>query len=398
MSSFYFPDGFLWGTATTAAQIETASDHDWKGVRSKDGYILGETAAHERFFREDAELIAGCGNTYRFSLDWAKLQPAPNAPFNPVWVTRYRDFMLDLKKRNIHLMLTLHHTTNPRWFADLGGWTKRANLVYFDDFVDQVISNFGDLIDSWITFNEPNNYAAMSFLFGQWPPYRHNPGAYNRVRRHLAMSHEHAYVRLKKAYPAKPVGIALSTVVFSGTTILGKWAASLADQQFTRETMKLFVPLDFIGVNYYARLQFTPWPLCEMTAPGRLAKRGLPHDKMWEYYPQGLFDFLKRFHDKYHLPLYVTENGICTDDDSVRIDRTKDYIRECARALKAGVDLRGYIHWTLMDNFEWKLGPTYRFGLVSVNRETMERTPKPSYGLFSEIARSNEIELSELHG
>ncbi len=394
MKLFHFPEKFLWGTATAAAQIETASDHDWKGVRSHDGYILNETTAHERFFERDAELIAGCGNAYRFSLDWAKLQAGPKAPFDPVQVKAYRDFMLDLKKRNVHLMLTLHHTLNPRWFAALGGWTKRENLPLFADFVEQVIVQFGDLIDSWITFNEPNNYAGMSFLFGEWPPHRHNPVVWKRVLRNMADSHREIYALLKDRCPGKPVSVAFSVVRFAGTNLVGKWLSGLADKHFNLATMKQFQPFDFIGINYYARLQFTPWPLSEMSAPGKMEKRGLPHDKMWEYYPQGLFEFLKRFHDHYHLPLIVTESGVCTDDDQVRVERVQDYIRECARAIEAGVDVRGYLHWTLMDNFEWSLGPTYRFGLLSVAPDTLERTPKPSYDVFSKIARSNEIELS----
>lgn len=388
-----FPDHFFWGTSTAAAQVETAGTHPWRGLKAKDGHVFERTTDHEKMRLEDARLIARLGSIYRCSVDWSRLQTEPLARFDPDVVDEYVVFFKKLKKDGVSLMFVLHHFAHPDWFERRGGWTNEENIPVFLDYVRQCIKHFGDYARYWNTFNEPNVYAMNAFLLGNFPPFRKKQYATaNRVLDNMGQAHEIARSMIREKTDA-PVGISLNTALFEGVNFWGRPVAAFVRWWFMTRAARPFRKCDFWGLSYYAYMLFDPYPIDAMTRPDELDKRGIPHDRMWGYKPEGLGWALRHFWKKYNKPLIVTENGICTDDPQQRIRAIRDYLQVCHQAIADGVDLHGYIHWSTWDNFEWHLGPSYRFGLVRVNFATMERN-MTEVGLFYEkTVQQNAIDL-----
>ena len=387
-----FPENFVWGTSTAATQIETASAHDWKGEKAKDGYVFERTAEHEKRRTEDLQYIVKFGNAYRMSLDWARLQVAPFAPFSAEVVGEYRAFMAKMQVRNIHIKLVIHHFTNPKWFVNAGSWENPKNIQAFLDYVKQLWEHFGDFVDSWNTFNEPAVYLVNSRLLGDFPPHKKNPLSFRKAFKNMSRAHRLSVKILRHLCPYTPIGMSKNTIIFEGENWLGEKLAKVADRVFMEEMADAFVEgLDYLGISYYAKIPFSPWPITEIKQPGKLAEMGRKHDKMWEYYPEGLKENIKRYWKKYKLPIVVTENGICTDDCEQRISAIKDYLKQVHECIEEGVDVRGYFHWSTIDNFEWNLGPTYRFGLVHVDFESGKRSIKKSGLFYQDVVRNNGI-------
>jgi beta-glucosidase len=388
-----FPDHFFWGTSTAAAQVETASDHNWKGLKANDGYIFERTTDHEKQRASDAEFIQRLGSVYRCGVDWARLQPTPNQTFEKAVVEEYQAFFQLLNDKGVRIMFVIHHFTNPVWFEHKGGWLKEENLNFFLNFADQCIHYFGEYVFNWNTFNEPNVYAMNAYLLGNFPPHKKSYFKANRVIKHMGKAHTVLYEILKNNDPDKEVGISLNTGLFEGLNTLGKLPAAFTDWWFITRAARYFKEVDYWGLSYYAYVLFDPFPITETDRPGKLKELGIAQDKMWGYRPDGLGKILRRFHKKYGKPIIITENGICSDDPQERIKALKEYLKECYEAIQEGVDLRGYIHWSTWDNFEWNLGPTYRFGLVRVNLETMERTFTKAAEFYEKITQENEITI-----
>lgn len=385
-----FPDQFFWGTSTAAAQVETAFEHPWRGLKALDGYVFDRTTDHEKRRTEDAALIARFGSVYRCGVAWSRLQREPMAAFDPAVVTEYREFFTDLQQRGVRLMFVLHHFAHPDWFEARGGWTTENNIPFFINYVQQCVKHFGEFAAWWNTFNEPNVYAVNAFFFGHFPPHRKGRyGMANAVLDNMGKAHDIAFTVIREKYKSAPIGISLNTAWFAGWNWPGRLAAAAARWWFLERAARPFRKCDFWGLSYYAYLPFAPFPVDAISNPERLEKRGIPHDRMWGYRPEGLGRILRRFWKKYHKPLIITENGICTDDDQKRIQAIRDYLGVCHAALADGVDLRGYIHWSTWDNFEWHLGPTYRFGLVRVNFETCDRTMTEAGRFYERVVRQN---------
>ena len=389
--AFQFPDNFLWGTSTAAAQIETASDHNWRGVKAKDGFTFLRTSDHEQHRAEDAELIAELGSIYRCGVDWARLQREAFAPFDKGVVLEYRTFFEDLRQRGVSILFVLHHFAHPRWFEEAGAFTTEDNTSAFIDYVQQCITHFGEYVVNWNTFNEPNVYALNGYVLGNFPPFKKNILTANRVLRTMGDAHDVAIELLHERCPGVPVGISFNTAIFKGETLLGKLPAAFTDWWFMRYAAKHFTNVDYWGLSYYAYVPFRPLPITEIDNPGKLAQLGKPHDQMWGYYPQGLGEVLRRFYKKYKKPLLITESGICTDDPERRIEAIRDYVGECRDALQAGIPLMGYIHWSTFDNFEWQLGPTYRFGLVALDPVTKARSRTSAGRYYSELVSTGRL-------
>jgi beta-glucosidase len=387
-----FASNFFFGTSTAAAQVETAGAHPWRGLRTLDGHRFERTTDHEKRRAEDAEYIARLGTVYRCGVDWSRLQAAPGAAFDPEVVREYRDFFTDLQRRGVRLMFVLHHFCHPNWFEAAGGWTVGANTAHFLDYTAQCLEHFGEFTGWWNTFNEPNVYAMNGFILGNFPPrYKGRYFTANQVLDNMGKAHEAAYVLIKKRYPNAPIGISLNTACFEGLNLPGKMAARFVDWWFHERAAQPFERCDFWGLSYYAYMLFDPLPVDAVSRRAELERRGIPHDKMWGYKPEGLLHILRRFHRKYHKPVIITENGVCTDDAQLRIHAIKDYLKVCADAWQEGVDVLGYIHWSTWDNFEWHLGPTYRFGLVRVDFDTMARTMTPAGEFYERVVRERRI-------
>lgn len=388
-----FPKDFIWGTSTAAAQIETASDHIWNGVKAIDGSILNDTIAHEKQRSEDAKLINGLGSIYRAGVDWARLQKAPYEAFDKRVVKEYQDFFQELNDQGQQVLFVLHHFTHPNWFESAGGFAKRKNIPVFMNYVEQCIDCFAAYTSNWNTFNEPNVFVMNAYILGGFPPFKKNYFLANKVLSIMGQAHDQAYDLLKKKQANKPVGISYNTAIFRGLNLLGNIAAKFTDWWFNNKAASYFERSDYWGISYYALVLFDPKSITETERPGKLADLGYKHDKMWAYYPQGLSEMILHFHKKYKKPILITENGICSDSPLARIESIKDYLQECHTLISNGVNLIGYIHWSTFDNFEWHLGNTYQFGLISVDMKTKERKLTEAATFYKDICKSNSVEI-----
>lgn len=392
-SALIFPHDFLFGTSTSAYQIETAFEHDWCDVRSRDGHIFDCTTLHEKKYEEDISIISSLAPNYRMSLMWSRLQRQPLGAFDATTVREYHDLLQGLRARGTGIMMVLHHFTNPLWFSKLGGWEKKENIVLWEDFAKKVVDEYGYYVSLWNTFNEPNLYTSMGWLAGEFPPFKKNPVTAKRVIENIAIAHEHLYDYIKNKFPDSMVGISHNCTVFSAHNFLGHLPALFMDWLYMDYAPGLFSSADFFGMSYYARIAHDPFPITYLETPEKIKKLGKEHDDMWEYYPQGIKECMRRYWDVYKKPIIITENGICTKNDDRRIRAIHDYLTLVHEAIGEGIDVRGYYHWSAWDNFEWSLGPTFQFGLYSYDRVTKERTKKPSADVYSKIAFSGEMEI-----
>jgi len=384
------PAHFLFGTATSALQIETAGYHDWTGLHAKDGSVLHNTIAHEKFWRSDADIISYLGNAYRCSLDWGRLQRAPYAEFDAGAVAEYRGFLSRLKMSGLYVMLTLHHYASPIWFTQNYTWAHPESVALFKNYTEQMIKHFGDLCDSWVTFNEPELLVIFSYVQGKYPPYKKNLLQAKQALDNIVKSHNEAYSLLKKSLSA-PVGIAKNEMYYMGSNFLGSFAARTWSYIMNSRIHSAFSNTDYVGINYYGKVTFNPFPLVEIDNPGILEKHGKRHDDMWEYAPILFIRRLKKLWRKYHKPIHITENGCCTKNDNLRIRYVRAHLYAIQKAIQAGVDVRSYFYWSTFDNFELALGPSYRFGLVEINPITKARTIKPSGHYYAKL-RLNRTE------
>ncbi|MBL7814378.1 MAG: glycoside hydrolase family 1 protein [Saprospiraceae bacterium] len=388
-----FPQDFFWGTSTAAAQIETASEHSFKGLRAKDGHFLERTTDHELRRAEDIQHIRRFGTVYRCSVDWARLQTEPYGKFHHEVVQEYRQFFQELTEGGMSIMFVLHHFTNPKWFEEKGGWLYEENLGFFTDFVKKCIFHFGKYVSYWNTFNEPNAYAANAYFFGDFPPHRKSMSKAQEVIKNMGIAHKTVYTMLKVHDKVKPVGISLNTASMKGVNILGSVVAKVVDYFYNTWAAKHFEKVDFWGLSYYANILFDPRLISEVHRPDKLNKMGIPHDQMWAYYPKGLEKIIKRFYKKYEKPIIITENGVCTESDEMRIQALKDYLEVIHETIKKGVPIWGYVHWSTFDNFEWHLGPTYRFGLMRVDLETKNRLDTEAARFYEKLTKDNAVDV-----
>lgn len=389
-----FPKDFIFGTSTASTQIETAFEHDWQGVKAKDGSLFERTTDHELRFKEDAALIASVAPHYRMSLMWSKLQRQPLASFDAETVAQYKNFLDDLRARGVSIMMVLHHFTNPLWFAAMGGWEKEDNIRYWVDFSQKVVDTFGDYVLLWNTFNEPNVYASYGWITGFFPPFKINPVKAAIAVKNMGKAHDLVYDYIKYKRPDQPVGISHNAVVFSQENVLGWFPARLSDWWFMEWVPKHFEKVDFFGMSYYARLSHDPMPITYIETPEKIKNLGKRHDDLWEYHPEGLRTVIDRYWMKYKKPIIITENGVCDASDKLRQRAIYDYARVLHQALQDGIDIRGYYWWSTWDNFEWHLGPGMRFGLYETDFATMNRGKRPSAATFSKLAHYKMIEAT----
>lgn len=390
-----FPGHFLFGTSTSAYQIETAFEHDWCQVTSRDGHVFDCTTDHEKRYEEDVSIIASLAPNYRMSLMWSRLQREPLATFDEKTREEYHALLGTLRSKGVQIMMVLHHFTNPQWFARLGGWERKENIALWEDYARKLVDEFGTYVSLWNTFNEPNLYVSMGWIAGEFPPFKKNLVAAKKVIENISIAHNKLYRYIKEKYPHTAVGISHNAAVFSAHNILGYIPAKLMDWLYMDYAPALFNSSDFFGMSYYARITHDPFPITYIETPEKIKRLGKAHDDIWEYYPQGLKECLQRYWNSYRKPIIITENGICTKNDSLRIKAIHDYLKLVHEAIGEGIDVRGYYHWSAWDNFEWSLGPTFQFGLYGHNLETKERTKKPSADIYSRIAFTREMTISE---
>jgi beta-glucosidase len=406
MPALALPPTLLLGTATSATQIEGHCEtSDWAAFAKQPGRIRnGDTPALAcdswRRWREDVALQKQLGmQTYRLGLEWARIEPRPGA-IDRAALGEYRAMLGALRDAGIEPMVTLHHFTLPLWLAEQGGVLARGFADRLASFARVAAEALGDLCRLWITVNEPNVLAAHAYLLGVWPPANKSAVLAFRAQRRLLAAHDAAYRALKDARgDGAQVGVAHHLRAVEPERP-GSRSDRAAAALFRRVFNDAFAEAacehgtqDFFGINYYSRdvVRFSGKHAGEL-----FVARGVPpgapvSDLGWEIYPRGLGDVVRRWAERSRLPVYVTENGIADARDDRRGPFLEQHLAELARLCAQGVDVRGYCHWSLLDNFEWAEGYAPRFGLVEVDFATGERRPRPSAHLYARIARDRVV-------
>ena len=322
---------------------------------------------------------------------WSKLQREPFGELDRTTAQEYHTFLQDLRKKNVSIMMVLHHFTNPLWFAKVGGWEKEENIAMWVDFAKKTVDEFGQYVSYWNTFNEPNVYASYGWLTAFFPPFKTNPFLAGKVVNNMGIAHNQVYDYIKSKFPDQPVGISHNSTLFAAEHFLGWFPAKLADWWFMEFVPGHFEKVDFFGMSYYTRISHDPLPINHIETPHKLKALGKRHDDLWEYHPEGLRTCLDRYWSKYKKPIIITENGVCDESDFLRLQAIQDYTQIVHQAIQDGIDIRGYYFWSTWDNFEWHLGPSMRFGLYECDPVTKNRLRRPSGELYSRIAHSGKL-------
>ncbi len=386
-----FPDGFLWGTATAAHQIEGGNvNNDWWAWEHAHGTPCAEPSgdACDSWNRwdEDVALVADLAlGTYRFSVEWSRVEPE-DGEWSRASVAHYRRQCEALLANGIEPTVTFHHFTNPRWVADRGGWEDPATADRFAAFAHRLAEELGDVVRRVCTLNEPNVVASIGWVLGMFPPGKTDRNLRHRVNDVLVDAHRKAVDAIRAGAPGVPVGLTLSmterVALPGGEERAARWQRSMEDVFLDATEGD-----DFIGVQTYSRTRIGPQGMAG-------AEEGVPVlDMGYEFWPQALEATLRRAwaYTGGGVPLMVTENGIGTADDGQRLAYVHAALEGVLRALADGIDVRGYTYWSLLDNFEWAFGYRPRFGLVAVDRDSFVRTPKPSAAWLREVARANSL-------
>lgn len=400
--NYFFPKDFIWGTATSAHQIEGGNTNsDWweweqsKSYTSKNAreFPLEPSAiacdSYNRY-EEDFDLCVGLNNNaVRISIEWARIEPKDGV-FDEAEINRYRKVLRAAKDRGLKTFVTLHHFTNPIWFSKIGGWMNPKSPMYFARYAKKCAKEFDDLIDVYLTINEPQVYVYMSYFHGIWPPNKTSFIKSLIVQINMARGHNKAYAKIKADLGSAPsIGI-VKNIVWYEVSKTSKNPLDFLAAKFLRFAgcgfffLMIRKRFDLIGLNYY------------FTNRIENLKTKNPDDVVsdlgWWIYPKGLEHVLIEL-KKYDVDIYVTENGLADDKDLKRESFIRGMLASCAKAIDSGVKLKGYFHWSLLDNYEWHHGFWPCFGLVKVDRKTLERTKRPSYEFYSRICESGELKL-----
>ena len=392
MTRRVFPDGFRWGTATAAHQVEGGNwNNDWWAWEHAPGTPCvepsGDACDHEYRYPDDIAMLADLGfNSYRFSVEWSRIEPEPGE-FSTKYLDHYRRMAECCREQGIDAVVTLHHFTSPRWFADVGGWVGNDAPALFARLAEQVARHLGDVVTRWCTFNEPNMVATLGYLAGVFPPGLRDRGLRHQANAVFVEAHRLAVPRVKEHSNA-PVGLTLAMQQMWPVDDGGRARAVHMLQGLEDPYLEVARTDDFIGVQTYSRER--------VGADGVLGpEEGLETTIMgYEFWPEALEATIRRaWAETHHVPILVTENGTAMLDDRRRIEYVRRALGGVARCLDDGINVLGYTYWSLLDNFEWARGYEPLFGLVAVDRATQQRTPKPSARWLGAVARANALDL-----
>ena len=449
-----FPDGFLWGSATASYQIEGAA-HDggrglsvWDTFSHTEGKVAnrhtGDVACdHYNRVEQDVAMMADLGlQSYRFSISWSRVMPDGRGKVNAEGLAFYNRLVDQLLERGITPCPTLFHWDLPQVLEDIGGFRNRDTVSWFGDYAALMARELGDRVSMWSTFNEPWCYAYLGHAAGQHAPGLTDPHAAVTVAHHELLAHGLALESMRAERGSLLLGIVInaSNIAGEGTpaaperqiqlidaihnrwwfdaTLRGEYPAnllesygSLADAIQPGDLETIAQPLDWLGINYYfdilvrgvedddATTAMRAYPT--VVGVTEAAEREVHTDMGWPITPQGFTKLLLRLRNDYPNipPIYITENGAAYDDpivdgrcaDPRRIDFLDQHLRALKAAIDVGVDVRGYFQWSLMDNFEWSMGYDKRFGLVHVDFDTLERTPRDSAYWYRNVIRANAL-------
>ncbi|MCX6797173.1 MAG: glycoside hydrolase family 1 protein [Candidatus Doudnabacteria bacterium] len=397
-----FPENFLWGAATAAHQIEgNNTNSDWwaweNSIKRHNQLIaLGKNPAdfcsdiacdsYNRF-DEDFSLAQHLGhNAHRLSVEWARIEPK-EGKFDEKELDHYEKVLQSAKFHGLTTFITLHHFTNPLWFIKKGGFEKKQNINHFVKFCLIAAKRLNEYADFWIIFNEPEVYSSTSYLSGRWPPQKKNIFSAIKVSNNIITAHNTIVSKIRLEI-RKPVGLAYNLVDWQpADKIFGGFAAFLHRKINKYIFSRTIQSCDFIGVNYYFHHHV-----------GLFGHRGHSqrgHERSdigWGIHPEGLEQVLLDLR-RIGKPIYITENGLADAHDEKREKFIKDHLNYIHRAISKGADVRGYLYWSLLDNFEWEKGFAPRFGLIEIDREDLlRRRVRYSAIKYAEICKNNYME------
>lgn len=402
-----FPKVFYWGAATASYQVEGFNENcDWAKA-AKEGKVpgAGRLADHYHRYEEDFDIVQELGhNAHRFSIEWGRIEPQEGV-FDEKEIEHYRNVLKALKKRSITPFVTLWHFTLPLWFSETGGFERKDAPDVFARYCARVVEEMGDLCQHYSTMNEPNVYATHGYVYGAWPPFKRvsifgkkigkEDGTsektqavskffyivtYLRVVNRLAKSHCTAYDSMKAVDDTLKVSVVKHIHFFHSNnnllnTVKAKIAFYFQTYRFIKQIKEKY---DEIGLNYYRHTKFGD------------TQNYLRSDMDWKVYPSGIFGALMAL-KRYNKPIYIAEAGIADADDDLRPDYIRVQIKAVEKAIEAGVDVRGHMYWSLMDNYEWALGINKQFGLVQINYQTLERKIRPSAWVYKELIEKSNL-------
>lgn len=419
-----FPDGFLWGTATAAHQVEGKNyGNDWWAWEQIEGHIRnGDTSERAcdqyQSYATDFDLLRSLGqNVHRLSLEWSRIEPQPGQ-YSVEALRHYRDVLQTLRDRGMEPFVTIHHFTNPIWLAQAGGWEQPETAQRFASFAERMVDEYRDLVRYWLTINEPTVVAYQGYIKGEWPPGKqYDLHRVARVMRTLIRGHWQAYERIKTKHPEMQIGLAHHVRVFDPARPwmpLDRMVAAAFDRVFNQTTLRSLrfgravFPLtwagiirgprqsqDFLGLNYYTRdrVRFNRRYQAELFGERVVPTGPDVSDLGWEIYPEGLYRTLRSLR-RYRLPIFITENGIADRADRLRPAYLLSHLTAAQRAITEGIPVRGYFHWSSLDNFEWAEGYAAKFGLIACDPRTQKRELRPSARLYADICRANALPAS----
>ena len=421
-ATYHFPKGFLWGSATSSHQVEGSNaNNNWSAWEAEAGRIrLGHMAGLASDWwggrwKEDFDRAAETGqNAHRLSIEWSRIQPRQDM-WDESAIDYYRQMLRGLDQRGLTPMVTLHHFTDPLWLTQLGAWENDDTPALFEKYVAKIVDALKEFCSTWVTINEPNVYTVMGFLFGAFPPGKNDLKSCIPVLKNMIRGHAAAYRTIHALQADASVGIALNYQSFKPShnwLPWDRWLArfvhgnfntsfpnALATGKFRFAYQSINLPearqtQDFFGLNYYTR---------QMAAVNLLRKKDLfihlSHPSGAEIsdtghianVPEGFYEAMK-YSRGFGIPIYITENGIEDADDDLRPRYLIQHVHQMWQAVNFNWPIKGYFHWSLVDNFEWERGWTQRFGLWGLDLETQARQRRTSVDVYEAICRENGIE------
>jgi len=419
-ATYHFPRGFLWGTATAAHQVEGNNTNNQWWKWEQDGHTNGTSGLACDWWggrwKEDFDRAAETGqNAHRFSVEWSRIQPTPDT-WDENALEHYRNMLRGLKERGMTPMVTLHHFSDPLWFYEMDAWEHEDAVKLFEKFVRKTVDALKEYCTLWCTVNEPNVYALSGYVVGDYPTKRRGVKVAMKVMRNLLRGHAVAYRTIHEIQPEARVGYAhhyrpmVAKRAWSPLDLLMRkirydglnmgFPSGISSGVMKSPVGNFRIPeakgtQDFLGLNYYSvdTVSFHLGKSKELFSHAEFPPDADMSDTNFiANIPTGLFDTIKWATRSYPvLPIIITENGVEDADDHMRPRYIAQHIHQVWRAVNFNWPVKGYFHWSLVDNFEWERGWTQRFGVWGLDVETQKRIHRPSVDLYAAICKENGL-------